>query len=164
MCIQDSLFDGGVPLKKKPFSELVICILGMVLGASAYVMAGDLQTVRLGIGPAGFPKFIAVVLMILGAAQTVMTLRAGVKAPSFQVEKRAAGLFCAAVAMCVIYVSLVSLVGFCLLTPLLMIGMMALFGERDIKVMLLIAVITTVVVWLLFTEVFMIFLPAGRLF
>ena len=51
-----------------------------------------------------------------------------------------------------------------LLTPVLLVGMMALFGEHKIVPMAVISVATTVCVWLLFTEVFMIFLPAGRLF
>lgn len=151
-------------MKKKPFSELVIGVGCIVLGAAVYIAAGDLQQVKLGIGPSGFPKFIAVVLVLLGAAQTIMTLAAGVNAPTFQVDKRAAGLFAAAVAMAIAYVLLVESVGFLLLTPLLLIGLMFLFGERSIVRMLIIAVVTTVCVWLLFTEVFMIFLPSGRLF
>ena len=150
--------------KKKPFSELVIGLACIVLGVVVFIAAGNLQQVRLGIGPSGFPKFIAVVLGILGLAQTVTAISCGVQAPKFEMDKRAAGLFAAAVAMSVIYVMLVTQVGFLLLTPVLLIGMMFLFGERSIVKMLIIAVITTVCIWLLFTEVFMIFLPAGRMF
>ena len=150
--------------KKKPFSELVIGLACMVLGVAVFIAAGNLQQVRLGIGPSGFPKFIAVVLGILGLAQTVTALSCGVQAPKFEVDKRAASLFAAAVAMSVVYVMLVTQVGFLLLTPVLLIGLMFLFGERSIVKMLIIAVITTVCIWLLFTEVFIIFLPAGRMF
>ena len=150
--------------KKKPFSELVIGIACVVLGIVVFVAAGNLQQVKLGIGPSGFPKFIAVVLAVLGLAQTVTALSSGVKAPKFNVDKRAAGLFAAAVAMSVAYVMLVTQIGFIILTPLLLIGLMFLFGERSILKMLIISVITTACIWLLFTEVFMIFLPAGRLF
>lgn len=150
--------------KKKPFSELVIGIACIVLGIVVFVAAGNLQQVKLGIGPSGFPKFIAVVLAILGLAQTVTALSSGVEAPKFNVDKRAAGLFAAAVAMSVAYVMLVTQIGFIILTPLLLIGLMFLFGERSILKMAVIAIITTACVWLLFTEVFMIFLPAGRLF
>lgn len=150
--------------KKKPFSELVIGIACIVLGIVVFVAAGNLQQVKLGIGPSGFPKFIAVVLAVLGLAQTVTALSSGVEAPKFNVDKRAAGLFAAAVAMSVAYVMLVTQIGFIILTPLLLIGLMFLFGERSILKMAVIAIITTACVWLLFTEVFMIFLPAGRLF
>ena len=150
--------------KKKPFSELVIGLACIVLGVVVYIAAGNLQTVRLGIGPAGFPKFIAIVLALLGLAQTATALSCGVEAPKFDVDKRAASLFAAAVAMSVAYVMLVTQIGFIILTPLLLIGMMYLFGERNIMKMAVIAIITTICVWLLFTEVFLIFLPAGRLF
>jgi len=150
--------------KKKPFSELVIGIACMALGVAVFIAAGNLQQVKLGIGPSGFPKFIAVVLGILGLAQTATALSGGVEAPKFNVDKRAASLFAAAVAMSVAYVMLVTQVGFIILTPLLLIGMMFLFGERNIVKMAVIAIITTACVWLLFTEVFLIFLPAGRLF
>lgn len=151
-------------MKKKPFSELVIGVGCVVLGAAVYIAAGNLQQVKLGIGPAGMPRFVAVLLVILGAVQTVMSLSAGVDAPKFDVDKRAARLFAAAVAMSVAYVLLVDTVGFVILTPLLLIGLMFLFGERSILKMAVISIITTVCIWLLFTEVFMIFLPSGRLF
>ena len=150
--------------KKKPFSELVIGLACIALGAVVFIAAGNLQQVKLGIGPSGFPKFIAIVLALLGLAQTATALSSGVDAPKFDVDKRAASLFAAAVAMSVAYVMLVTQIGFIILTPLLLIGLMYLFGERSIVKMLIIAVITTVCIWLLFTEVFMIFLPAGRIF
>ncbi len=150
--------------KKKPFSELVIGIACIALGVAVFIAAGNLQQVKLGIGPSGFPKFIAVVLAILGLAQTVTTLSSGVEAPKVDVDKRAASLFIAAVAMSVAYVMLVTQVGFIIMTPLLLIGMMYLFGERSIVKMLIIAIITTICIWLLFTKVFLIFLPTGRIF
>ena len=150
--------------KKKPFSELVIGLACMVLGVAVFIAAGDLQQVKLGIGPSGFPKFISVVLGILGLAQTVTALSCGEEKPKFDMDKRAAALFIAAVAMSVVYVMLVTQVGFIIMTPLLLIGLMVLFGERNIVKMLIIAVITTICIWLLFTKVFLIFLPAGRMF
>ena len=151
-------------MKKKPFSELVIGLACMALGIAVFIAAGNLQTVRLGIGPAGFPKFISIVLGVLGLAQTIMALSSGVKAPEFNIDKKAASLFIAAVAMSFAYVLLVDMIGFLIMTPLLLIGLMYLFGERSFVKMLIIALITTGCIWLLFTEVFMIFLPVGRIF
>ena len=94
----------------------------------------------------------------------VTAVSTGVKAPEFTVDKKAASLFAAAVAMSVAYVLLVETFGFIILTPLLLIGLMFLFGERNIVKMLLIAAMTTACIWLLFTKVFLIFLPVGRIF
>jgi len=151
-------------LKKKPFSELVIGVACMALGISVFIAAGNLQTVKLGIGPAGMPRFVAVLLMVLGLAQTLTAVFGGVKAPEFNVDKKAASLFIAAVVMSFAYVLLVDMIGFLIMTPLLLIGLMYLFGERSIVKMLIIALITTGCIWLLFTKVFMIFLPVGRIF
>lgn len=151
-------------MKKKPFSELVIGFACIALGVAVFIAAGSLQTVKLGIGPAGMPRFVAVLLMVLGLAQTVTAVSTGVKAPEFNVDKKAASLFAAAVAMSVAYVLLVETFGFIILTPLLLIGLMTLFGERNIVKMLIIAAVTTACIWLLFTKVFLIFLPVGRIF
>ena len=99
--------------------------------------------------------------MILGAVQTITALSMGVEAPKFNVEKKAATLFVSAVIVTAVYVALLPTVGFVLLTPVLMMIMMYLFGARVYVKMIIIAVITTIIVWLLFTEVFMIFLPEG---
>ena len=151
-------------MKKKPFSELVIGLACIALGVAVFIAAGSLQTVKLGIGPAGMPRFVAVLLMVLGLVQTVTAVSTGVKAPEFSVDKKAASLFAAAVAMSVAYVLLVETIGFLILTPLLLIGLMVLFGERNLVKMLIIAAVTTACIWLLFTKVFMIFLPVGRIF
>ena len=55
-------------LKKKPFSELVIGLACIALGVAVFIAAGSLQQVKLGIGPAGMPRFVAVLLMVLGLA------------------------------------------------------------------------------------------------
>lgn len=151
-------------MKKKPFSDLVIGVAFVAAGAAVFMMAGKLQHVKLGIGPGGFPKFIAVVMAILGAAMTVSVLHAGVEMPAFKMEKKALCLFLAAVALCVAYILLVPKVGFLVTTTLLLFGMMTLFGNKNYVMTAVISVVTTVLVWLLFTKVFMIFLPACRLF
>ena len=47
-------------MKKKPFSELVIGLACIALGVAVFIAAGSLQQVKLGIGPAGMPRFVAV--------------------------------------------------------------------------------------------------------
>lgn len=151
-------------MKKKPFSDLVIGLSAVALGIVVLLLSGKLQTVKLGIGPAGFPRFIAALLIILGAVMAVPALLRGVEKPRVQVEKKAASLFLAAIAMSLVYVCLVSRVGFLIMTPLLLFGMMWLFGERKLPLMIAVSLITTIVIWLLFTKVFHIFLPSCRLF
>lgn len=151
-------------MNKKPFSDLVIGLGAIVLGVAVFALAGQLQTVRLGIGPAGFPRFIAVLLIVLGAAKLIPTLLSGVEKPRIHLEKKPVLLFLSAILMSFVYVLLVPTAGFLITTPLLLIGMMWLFGERNPLALIVISIVTTVVIWLLFTKVFYIFLPSCRLF
>lgn len=151
-------------MKEKRFSDLVIGVAFIVIGIVVFVMASQLQTVKLGIGPGGFPKFISVLLAILGLVMTVGAIRNGIPKSQFTFEKKPTLLFLAAVAICVFYVVLVPTIGFILLTPFLIFGMMLLFGNRNYLLCVVISAATTMLVWLLFTKVFMIFLPTCRLF
>lgn len=74
-------------MKEKRFSDLVIGVAFIVIGIVVFVMASQLQTVKLGIGPGGFPKFISVLLAILGLVMTVGAIRNGIPKPQFTFEK-----------------------------------------------------------------------------
>ena len=149
--------------KKSPFSELVIGIGAVLLGIVVIILASGLQKVKLGIGPGGFPHFIGCTILLLGGVQTVKTLRNGFDAPRFRAEPRALAHFLLAVAACFLYVAVVPTVGFLLATPVLLFVMLLLYENRNIVFCAVLSVIVTVVLWALFTKVFLIFLPAGRI-
>lgn len=150
-------------MKKKPFSELVIGVAFAVLGVAVLLLSTTLQHVKLGIGPGGFPTFVAVLLLALGGIQIWDTLHVGFSAPKFTADRRQTLLFLSAVALAVLYVLLVPVAGFLLATPVLVFCMMMLYGNRKYLLCAAISILATVAVWLLFTKVFLIFLPAGRL-
>ena len=149
--------------KKSPFSELVIGIGAVLLGIVVIVLASGLQKVKLGIGPGGFPRFIGFTILLLGAVQTVKTLRNGIEMPRFQAEPRALVHFLLAVAACFLYVAVVPTVGFLLATPVLLFVMLMLYENRNILFCAVLSIVVTVILWALFTKVFLIFLPAGRI-
>ena len=151
-------------MKKKPFSDLVIGIAFIVLGIFVLILSRSLNKVKLGIGPGGFPTFISVLLMLLGTVQTVSTLRTGFEAPAFAADRRQTLLFLGAVALAVLYVLVIPVAGFLLATPVLVFGMMMLYGNRKYLLCAVISIAVTVAVWALFSKVFLISLPAGRLF
>ena len=84
--------------KKSPFSDLIIGIGATALGVAVVILASGLQKVKLGIGPGGFPRFIGIALILLGAVQIVKTLKNGVSAPAMHPDRQALLLFLAAVA------------------------------------------------------------------
>ena len=149
--------------KKSPFSDLAIGIGAVALGVAVVILASGLQKVKLGIGPGGFPRFIGAALILLGAVQLGKTLKNGVAAPAVHPDKKALLLFLSAVAACFLYVAVVPAVGFLLATPVLLFVMLLLYGNRRYLFCAALSVAVTVCVWALFTKVFLIFLPAGRL-
>ena len=149
--------------KKSPLSDLVIGIGAVALGVVVVILASGLQKVKLGIGPGGFPRFIGIMLILLGAAQLFKTLKNGIAAPSIKMEKQALLLFLAAVAACFLYVMIVPTVGFLLATPVLLFVMLLLYGNRRLLFCAALSVVVTVSVWALFTKVFLIFLPTGTI-
>ena len=150
--------------KKCQFSDLMIGISCVGLGVAVVIMANGLQKVKLGIGPGGFPRFIGFVLILLGAIQLIKVVKNGLEKPAVHIERKQLLLFLASVAACFAYVMVVQWLGFLISTILLLYGMMLLYGNKRYVLCAVITVVFTVAVWLLFTKVFLIFLPAGKLF
>ena len=151
-------------MKDTRFVDFVVGLLFIVLGVVFFFLSDGLQSVKLGIGPAGFPKFVSVMLAILGATLSISTARKGFSLPKMKINKRPALLVTATIVLCFVYVKLVQTVGFVYLTPVFLFLLMLLFGNKRYVFSAVISIVTTVCVWLLFTKVFMIFLPACRLF
>ena len=151
-------------MKDTRFADFVAGVLFLVLAVVFYLLSDQLQTVKLGIGPAGFPKFVSVFMGILGAVMTATSLRGGFPKPKGKINPRPALLVTATIVLCFVYVKLVQTVGFVYLTPVFLFLLMLLFGNKRYVLSTVISIVTTVCVWLLFTKVFMIFLPACRLF
>lgn len=151
-------------MKKTRFADLVSGVLFVILGIAVYFGANNLQKVKLGIGPGGFPKVISVFMMILGLCMIISVLLKGMPKPEFRMEKKSLLLLATSIALCLLYAAVVDKVGFLISTTILLYAMILLFGTKEYIKAAIISVLFTVAVWLLFTKVFMIFLPACRLF
>ena len=103
-------------------------------------------------------------LAILGATLSISTARKGFSLPKMKINKRPALLVTATIVLCFVYVKLVQIVGFVYLTPVFLFLLMLLFGNKRYVLSAIVSICVSVCVWLLFTKVFMIFLPACRLF
>ena len=150
--------------KKCAFSDLIIGLGCAGLGAAVFFLAQRLQKVKLGIGPGGFPRFIGIALMILGAIQLIKVIKNGIEKPKVHIEKKALLLFLSTIAVCLLYVAVVSYLDFRIATPLLLFAMLLLYGNKHYLFCALFSVGFSLAVWWLFTKVFMVFLPKGILF
>lgn len=150
--------------KKSAFSELVIGLLILALGIFVFCYGFTLKTAQTGIGAGGYPKFIGVVLIILGICQTAISLFQGVRKPELKADRTKVIRLAALVGAMVVYLWLLPHIGFVIMTPILIIALMLLFGIRRWLLGLVIAIVFTIIVYLLFTRVFMVFLPGFTLF
>ena len=150
--------------KKTAFSELVIGLLIAALGIFAFCYGFTLKTAKTGIGAGGYPKFIGAVLFILGACQIGVSLFHGVRKPEFRADRKKIVRLAGLVGAMVLYLWLLPHLGFVIMTPILLIALMLLFGIRRRVLGIIVAIVFTIIVYLLFTQVFMVFLPRFTLF
>ena len=103
-------------------------------------------------------------LIILGICQTAISLFQGVRKPELKADRTKVIRLVALVGAMVVYLWLLPHIGFVIMTPILIIALMLLFGIRRWLLGLVIAIVFTIIVYLLFTRVFMVFLPGFTLF
>lgn len=151
--------------KENKFSNVCLGLGFVILGTAVFFMAGQLQVVKRGIGPGGYPQVVAVMMVILGSVLTLENVIGGFPKPVFELENVKGWLKTLILIVGTLgYIWLLRKLGFLLLTPFFMAFSLILFGHRDWKRVAIIAVSTTAIVYLLFVKVFMIFLPSGKLF
>ncbi len=165
-----ALLQQGIPLrfavkKENKFSNVCLGLGFVILGAVVLSLAGQLQVVKRGIGPGGYPRVVAVMMIILGGVLVLENVIGGFPKPVFALENARGWLKTLTLIVgTLVYISLMRKLGFLLLTPFYMGFTLVMFGHKDWKRVVVISVSTTVIVYLLFVKVFMIFLPSFRLF
>ena len=120
-----------------------------------------------GMSPRVFPQVALIALAGLGLMLVVTRLRTGTGPAPDEAEGvtpggRARAL--AAFAVMGLYAVLMEWLGYLLLTPLAIVALGALFGERRWLRLAAVAVATTAVVWAFFRYLLFLVLPEGTLF
>lgn len=144
-------------------------IISLVVIALALVFISEakgLPTKAKGIGTGDYPRLICYILIFLGVMQTIKVLLLARGIPVIDYSKKDQfGLLRVLVAIVSIFVfyKLLKIVGFPILAPLFLFGMICLFGYKNKIKAAIISVVFTTVVYILFTKVFLVLLPAGIL-
>ena len=151
-------------MKKNRFADLMIGVLMMALAVAVLLLSGSLAQAKVGLGPAGYPRAVAIIMLVLGLVMVVSTLIKGmpklVWKPDRQMFLRVAGT----VVISFVYLWLLNQIGFLFLTPFYLFALMWIFGYQNLKVAALASIGSSVVIYLLFTKAFMVFLPEFALF
>lgn len=117
------------------------------------------------LGPAYWPRFLLIWMMVLGvtiAVGTVRKARKNLSAPGLKIKLDNGKLrLIMAAGLIVSYLGLMTTVGFLTLTPLLMMAFMRLLGERSTGWIIGISFGMTIVIVLIFTKAMYVPLPRG---
>lgn len=153
-------------MKENKTADFIIGIGIVVFGVVVLVLSRTLPSAPLGLGSRGYPTFVGILMVVLGLALSLpIVLKGEVKFHfSGLNDKKAAIKIGVCAVMTFAYVYLLNYLGFLLLTPLFLFGLMMLFEYRKYLLAGVVSVLLTVGVFYLFTRVFYVFLPTFRLF
>lgn len=150
------------------FANIVTASIFILIGIYAVVASYSFRTVNnTTVQPATIPRFMAWAMMICAAVVLVMNAfklgRDTEKAESLTLKDRGirGALYCLAIS--VAYWLLWEPVGFLILAPIAMFGLMYLIDMRNYKTMALVALLLPVIMWLLFYKALSISVPLGPL-
>ena len=147
-------------------ADFVIGIGTVVFGIVVFISSKALPSAQTGLGSSGYPMFVAVLMIILGLSLAVPLALKGELKFQFSGPKDTAAVIkigvCAAVTF--LYVFLLAHLGFLLLTPIYLFGLMMLFGYRKYILAGVVSILLSVGTFYLFTRIFFVFLPTFKLF
>ncbi len=147
----------------KKFVSVDLIILCLIAAASVYMFC---SSISLSVESKLFPQIIAAVTFVFciyAIGKNILTARAATPAQSQTpaVPKRLFHLVLIGIA--VLYVLLLQPVGFLICTAALFLAIPLVLGNRNVKVLIPVAVLATVIFYLIFKKCFYVNLPSGIL-
>lgn len=139
----------------------------MVLGAAIYKGASGFKIAEKGMGAGGFPKFLAVVIALLGlllAITAYLKLRQNPNGDKKVLNGKEILMILLMVAMFGVYLGIIKTVGYLISTMVFTFIFFFIYGDRKWLRMIIISVLFTVISYYLFRNVFYVMLPMGTLF
>lgn len=158
-----------------PKVDFFVGIVLVVLSTIGHVLANRLAPAERGLGAGDWPRMILSVLLVLGAILAIYAYyqyrrsggRTAERSNSEAQQRFEKGelrnvlILTLTVAL---YVRLVALLGFILLTPPFLFALMAIFGLRQWIKMGVISVVSTAIIYVLFNNLLLVLLPRFTLF
>lgn len=150
----------------KKAADFWISILIIAISIIFFISADAMPDSDRGIGPGDYPKVICAVLFVLGVIQLASTLISSKGFPLIDFKTINGRYLLRALIMLsftVLYYKLMRKVGFLITTPIYLFASFMLFGYKKKIIAAVIAIVFSVVVYFLFTKVFLVVLPRGIL-
>ncbi len=149
-------------------SDVIVGLILLGLAILFFALSFTLPVRRAGLSPTTFPRFVTIVMALLASGLVVQGVRkqrafAGEPAHRTPEEtdrrRQFAFRFLLLAVLGIGYTQVIRLLGFVVATPLMMAGTMILFDEKKWYRIILVAVISTAVLYGLFRIVFRVPLP-----
>jgi len=151
-------------LRKNSKADIVAAICLLLVSFLVFWISKDFPSSKTGIGVSTFPKLLAGLLIIFSIViiiQAIKNSSFSKKEPTFKEFKKGHKLIIAVIIILIIYIQMLEVLGFILSSFLLLITLMFIFGERRKIILLVVPLLFSVVLYLVFSKMAMVFLPEG---
>jgi hypothetical protein len=151
-------------LRKNSKADIVAAICLLLVSFLVFWISKDFPSSKTGIGVSTFPKLLAGLLIIFSIViiiQAIKNSSFSKKEPTFKEFKKGHKLIIAVIIILIIYIQMLEVLGFILSSFLLLITLMFIFGERRKIILLLVPLLFSVILYLVFSKMAMVFLPEG---
>ncbi len=147
-------------------AEMASGFLSILLGITLIIAASNFPVLpTVDVGPAFFPKVVGGILIFFGALLAIVAFLNKAESKSLkEIFNRRSLLAIGTIAIFAIYIILVSVLGFLIATPLLVIGLAMFLKGKNIAVIVIVAVAVTLLIYYLFLKFLLIPLPRGIFF
>lgn len=135
------------------------------LAVYVYLEASGMPAARRGLGPGGYPKFIAIGLFVLGLVLAIQSFVAGmapVETRAF--DHRRLGRMAAFAALSLAYAFALRPLGFILATIVFLFAAVNFFGYRRRGMAALFSIGLSLIIYAIFRHIFLVLLPTGSIF
>ena len=146
------------------------CIAGvgfMALGAAIYKGASGFKLAEKGMGAGGFPKFLAIIIALLGLLLVItayLKLRQNPEGDKKVLNGKELLMIALMVALFGLYLGIIKTVGYPISTAVFTFVFFYIYGDRKWLRMIIISILFTAITYILFRNVFYVMLPMGTLF
>jgi len=151
-------------LRKNSKADIVAATCLLLVSFLVFWISKDFPSSKTGIGVSTFPKLLAGLLIIFSIViiiQAIKNSSFSKKEPIFKEFKKGHKLIIAVIIILIIYIHTLEVLGFILSSFLLLITLMFIFGERRKIILLLVPLLFSVILYLVFSKMAMVFLPEG---
>lgn len=144
-------------------SDLVAGLLLCLLAVYVYHEGAAMPAAKRGLGPGGYPKFVAVGLMLLGAILAIQSFIKKIPPAGSMTAARALRVLFFA-PLCLAYAWALRPFGFVAASFAFLVAASYFFGYRRHGVIALFGAGLTLTVYVIFRHVFLVLLPTGTIF